>query len=296
MANGRLQQWKQQLGRNMRQRFGVLPFRQAQSALEAWVDTPLGKALISEESERLDQALSFLFGYHLLELSISNRVRMARNSRVQHCFSLAPFQPRLREEDFDEGNPDGISGMASAQGVADIEHLPLASEALDVVLLHHVLEFSENPHQLLREASRVLIPRGHVVIVGFNPVSSFGLFKLFGRLFGRGSHWRHHSLRLARIVDWLHLLDFETVKIEQGFYRPPLQQTGIMKRLHWLERWGKRFKSPMGGFYLIVARKDVAAMTAIKPQWQSYNPIRSLGVRKASPRVSEPVTRTGNGK
>lgn len=286
MASRHMKSWGQQFRHTLHQRFGVMPFQQTQSSLEAWMETPLGQALVEEESERLDQALSYLFGYHLLELSISNKLHLARNSRVQHCFSLAPLRPSC-------GKEDGVEALG-AEGLTDIEHLPLASEALDVVVLHHVLEYSENPHQLLREASRVLIPRGHVVIVGFNPVSGFGLFKFFGRMFGRSIHWRHHSLRLTRVLDWLNLLDFEAVTIEQGFYRPPLQQTGIMRRLRWLEHWGKRFNSPLGGFYLIVARKDVAAMTAIKPDWQAFNPIRSLGVRKASPRLSEPVGSSRN--
>ena len=31
-----------------------------------------------------------------------------------------------------------------------------------MVLLPHVLEFSENPHQVLREVERVLVPEGQV--------------------------------------------------------------------------------------------------------------------------------------
>lgn len=256
----------------MHRRFGVLPFDQALPALEAWLETPLGLSLVAEEKESLDQALGYLFGYHLMELSVSRKLDLSGGSRVQHCFLLAP-----------EKGGDG----AQTTALADIENLPLASEAIDVAVLHHVLEFSEHPHQLLREASRVLIPRGHLVIVGFNPISSFGLCKFFAKLSGQRPHWRYHSLRFGRVLDWLRLLDFEPVSVSQGFYRPPLQQTGIMKRLQWLERWGKKLNSPMGGFYMIVARKDVTAMTPIKPTWQAFNPITTLGVRKSSSRMPD---------
>ena len=46
------------------------------------------------------------------------------------------------------------------------------------VVLPHVLEFEANPHQVLRESERVLIGEGHVVILGFNPWSLWGLWRL----------------------------------------------------------------------------------------------------------------------
>ena len=41
--------------------------------------------------------------------------------------------------------------------------LPIASNSIDLLLLPHVLEFSVNPHQILREVQRVLMPDGHAV-------------------------------------------------------------------------------------------------------------------------------------
>ena len=270
MAKGWAGKRLTQLREALQRRFGVLPFEQSQPMLEAWLETALGGELLAEEQACLDQALNDLFGYHLMALSVSRRTRLSENSRVQHCFQLAPQ-----------------AGGETTRALAEFENLPLASEAIDVALLHHVLEFSERPHQLLREASRVLIPRGHLVILGFNPHSSFGLCKTFARLLGRGPHWRYHSLRLGRMLDWLRLLDFEPVSVRQGFYRPPLQQSGIMRRLQWLERWGERNRSPFGGFYLIVARKEVAAMTPLKPAWQPLSSIASLGVHKPVSRVQD---------
>jgi len=273
----------------MNRRFGVLPFHQSQPDLEAWMETPLGNALVQEEKESLDQALGDLFGYHLMTLSISRKLDLTSASRVQHCFPLMPL-PNVTgvEAAGVQGDPNRGSGL-SAGAVADIQSLPLASEAIDVAVLHHVLEYSQGPHQLLRETARVIIPRGHVVIVGFNPISNFGLWKVAARIIRQKPHWRYHSLRLGRVLDWLRLLDFEPVSIQQGFYRPPLQQMGLMRRLQWVERWGKKAEAPFGGYYLIVARKDVAAMTPIKPVWQSFNPITSLGVRKPTPRMPDPA-------
>lgn len=277
------------LRETMHRRFGVLPFDQSQPDIEAWMETPLGNALVQEEKASLDEALGDLFGYHLMTLSISRKLDLTSASRVQHCFPLMPLPNDTSVGAAEVKREERCGSGLTAGAVADIQSLPLASEAIDVAVLHHVLEYSQSPHQLLRETARVIIPRGHVVIVGFNPMSNFGLWKVAARLIRRKPHWRFHSLRLGRILDWLRLLDFEPVSVQQGFYRPPMQQVGLMRRLQWVERWGKKAGAPFGGYYLIVARKDVAAMTPIKPVWQSFNPISSLGVRKPTTRMPDPA-------
>ena len=54
---------------------------------------------------------------------------------------------------------------------ADPLQLPLASQSVDLVVLPHVLEGHPNPHDVLREVERVLMPEGQVVISGFNTAS-----------------------------------------------------------------------------------------------------------------------------
>jgi ubiquinone/menaquinone biosynthesis C-methylase UbiE len=35
----------------------------------------------------------------------------------------------------------------------------------------HLLDFTTEPHQVLREVERVLVPEGRLLMTGFNPVS-----------------------------------------------------------------------------------------------------------------------------
>jgi len=156
-------------------------------------------------------------------------------------------------------------------GIADFEELPLSADALDVVLLHHVLEYTSNPHQLLREATRVLIPRGHLIIVGFNRFSLWGGWKFFARKVRQSTHWQYNSLRLGRLLDWLELLDFEVTSISHGLYRPPLRGQAMMEKLSFLETVGNRLGWPLGAVYVVVARKDVIPVTPIKNRW-SWRP------------------------
>lgn len=235
---------------------GMKPLPEAIPEISAWFDTGLGSALLADERESLDQVLNCLFGYHLLQLSICPKLDLGEPSRISHRFALHPQRaenPRL-------------------SALADYHQLPLPSESIDVVLLHHTLDFSHDPHQLLREATRLVISRGYVVIVAFNPRSLFGLVRWFARIFSSKAHWRHQGLRAGRMLDWLALLDFETVALHQGFYRLPAQRPQVLKYLQWMERWGKKLRLPWGGYYVIVARKDRAGVTPLKLSWPSYRP------------------------
>ena len=250
--------------RQWRKRFGVLPLRTSLDGLSEWFDSPLGQLLVDKERDCLDGELGDLFGYHLLQLSVARQLDLTQASRISHRFALYPQATQ---------NP-------IVTGVADFTHLPLPPNTVDLVILHHALDFSQKPHQVLRESAGVLISQGHLVVVGFNPWSLLGLWRWLTRFFSDAPQWRHQSLRLGRVLDWLAVLDFEPVAVRQGFYCPPTHKSGVTKYLQWMERWGKRLCLPWGGFYVIVARKDSVAITPIKPQWQVYRGLRGWGVTK----------------
>ncbi len=229
------------------------------SALESWFDLPLGRQLLEEEQRILDEELSNLFGYHLMQLSINRRVRLHDNSRICHCFAVGA------------GAPDDSAqvGMYSS-----FDALPLEDESVDVTVLHHVLEYSSNPHQVLREASRVTIARGYVIVFGFNPVSLMGAIKPFAQIFSGSPIWRRHSLRKARIIDWLQFLDCNTVRSHNGSYKWPVQNKSYLENFSGLSPLLHRFRFPFGNFYCLVARKDRACITPIRPSWGSDIPLR----------------------
>ncbi|ACE84663.1 methyltransferase domain-containing protein [Cellvibrio japonicus] len=245
-----------------KRRFGVMPLRDSIEDMSEWFETPLGQALIQEEKRLVNESLNCLFGYHLMQLGISGRIDMGEGIRISHRFLLHP----RRDE------------HPKLSGLTDFNHLPLASDSIDAVILHHTLDYTQSPHHLLREAARVIIPRGHLVIIGFNPWSLWGLGSWVARLFSSQARWRYQYLRLGRLLDWLSLVNLEPVEIYQGYYRPPLAQPNAIQHLQWMESWGKRWRLPWGGFYMIVARKDHLAMTPIKPAWQAPLPLRGLAV------------------
>jgi len=247
-----------------KKRFGVLPMRESIVDLTQWFESPLGRALLDEEQEAIADGLQCVFGYHLLQLGISGRLDLTTESRISHRFVLHPQ----------------LEGNQRLGALADFNHLPLAAESIDAVLLHHSLDFSQSPHHLLREATRIVIPKGHVIVVGFNPWSLWGLCASLMRIIKSQPRWRFQYLRLGRLMDWLTLLDMEPIAVYKGFFRPPFPQEAAIKHLHWVERWSKRLHLPWGGFYMVVARKDHIPLIPIKPAWQQYRPLRGLAVTR----------------
>lgn len=243
-----------------RRHFAVKPLQDSIDELETWFQSALGQTILEDEQRHIDAAVAELYGFHLLQMSVNRDLDLTQNSTIQHRFSLAPALKTQNRH---------ISALAES------ERIPLESETVDVALLHHTLEFSQHPHQLLRETGRVVIPRGYVLIVSFNPFSWLGLWKAVARWNG-AKQWRHHSLRLGRVVDWLRLLDFEPVSIKHGFYRWPVDHQGVIKKTQWMEKCFRATKLPLGGYYLILARKDVVGMTPIRPAWKKFKPIEGL--------------------
>jgi len=241
--------------------------------LEAWLRQLPGSALRDAESHCLQQQLEQLFGYYLVRVDASDWGRL----------SLESGRIRMQVEIF----RDGVSNVGSSSVRADAEQLPIASDSVDVVLLQHTLDFCRDPHQVLREAERILIPEGKLVIVGFNPWGGWGLWRLFKR-YGGAAPWRARFLSRRRLHDWLALLGFDLSRSHLLFYRPPLRQHWLLQRLGFLERFGPKWHLPLAAVQVFVAVKRVATLTPIRPTWKIASSF--LGGRRI-----EPTTRSGRG-
>jgi SAM-dependent methyltransferase len=159
--------------------------------------------------------------------------------------------------------------------------LPILTDSVDVVVLAHTLEFEQDPHQVLREADRVLVPEGHVVILGFNPWSPWGLWHVLVSRWSRPP-WSGQFRSLWRIKDWLALLGFDTTVSRGFFFRPPLRHDGVMHRLKVMEKLGQRFWPFAGAVYIIVAKKRVMRPTPIRPRWRPGRSLVGAGLVKSN--------------
>ncbi|NIR61732.1 MAG: class I SAM-dependent methyltransferase [Gammaproteobacteria bacterium] len=219
--------------------------------LYAWYRGPLGRRVAEAEQAELDRVLPDIFGYHIVQVGAPAGRQRIDASRIPHRVVVDP----------DTANPAGV-GLAALP-----EMLPFATDSVDALVLDHVLELSTHPHELLREVDRTLVPDGHVIIMGFNPYSLWGLWRMAVG-WRRRVPWRGRFFSGGRLKDWLLLLGFEPVAVRGFFMRPPLRHEGALERLRFLERLQGRWCPLPPAIYVLIARKKVMAMTPLKPRWR----------------------------
>jgi len=241
--------------------------------LRGWFTSPLGQRLGEFERQAVEQLLPRIFGFHILQVGTpQSGPPLIAGSLINHRLALGADLSQL----------DGSAVNAAATA------LPIASDCVDALLLNHVLEFETDPHQALREAERVLIPEGVLIVIGFNPTSLWGLR---GWLRHRQDDvpWGGRFVGLTRLRDWLALLGFEQELSRTLFFRPPAKGSRLLGRMARLESWGSRWWPRLGGVYLVVARKRVVTITPIKPRWRPRRGLITNG-------YAEPTIRRTNAR
>ena len=151
----------------------------------------------------------------------------------------------------------------------DFAELPFASQSIDLVVLPHVLEFTAEPHQVLREVERILIPEGRIIICGFNRTSLWGARQMTGRMTGRYFLPKEGEfISATRMKDWLKLLNMEVKQADFGCYVPPYETDKWLQRFTFMEQIGERWWPHLGAVYMMQAIKRVKGMHLIGPVWK----------------------------
>lgn len=235
--------------------------------LEKWLRSPQGRYAMDWEQSRIDRLVADIFGFHAVQLGLPE-LDLLRDNRIPLRISAGP------------SGPVAVS--------CDLRQLPFASASLDLVILPHVLEFFADPHQILREVERVLIPEGQVVIAGFNPLSLWGAYR---RLACRGDvfPWNGRYLSVLRLKDWLSLLGFEVDRGNFGCYAPPFEQEKWLRRSNFMEPAGDRWWGFAGGIYLLRGVKRVPGMRLLLPAWRD----RMTRAKALAPIVQKEVNHDG---
>lgn len=141
----------------------------------------------------------------------------------------------------------------------DPAFLPFAPDSFATVILPHVLEGHRLPHQVLREAHRVLMSEGHIVVTGFNPMSFMGIQRFLKP--SAVMSGRYYTPK--RVIDWLQLLGFEVVASAMFQYAPLSKSLRFRKTFQFLESAGDRWLPMFGGGYMISAKKKDVGMTMV---------------------------------
>jgi len=229
-----------------------------------WFETSRGRYVLTWEQRQFDSAVEDVFGFNAVQAGLPE-IDFLRESRI-------PLKVRA-----------GLDRGCNLK--TEPTQLPLASQSIDLIALPHVLESSAQPHQILREAERVLMPEGSVVVSGFNPLSLWGAR---GALPWRREEypWRARFIGLLRLKDWLALLGFELTGGRFGCYAPPFSQSRWLERCAFMEMAGDRWWPICGGVYVVRAIKRNPGMRLVTPAWRD---------KRQAKKALAPVTQRENG-
>ncbi|NIE64951.1 class I SAM-dependent methyltransferase [Burkholderia sp. Ax-1719] len=236
----------------------------------AWTASPAGRYVLGWEQEQLDRMVSNVFGYHALQLGLPQLDALRENRMTYRGLVLdsasaasAPFTVPSAEPPRAPAlhTPDGRSAVW-----CDYLDLPFEAQSVDLIVMPHTLEFTSDPHRLLREAERVLMPEGQLVIVGFNSLSLWGARQSAGKLTGHPFlPARQDLIAFTRLKDWIKLLGFELERGRFGCYRPPLSTDKWLGRYEFMEAAGDRWWAIFGAVYMVTAIKRVRGMRLVGP-------------------------------
>lgn len=229
-------------------------------ALDLWLQSQAGAYVRAWEQACLDELVADMFGFNAVQIGVPLINALAANRMPNK------WQAATRTSTADE-----LALSAGGKQIAvalDFAELPFASQSLDLVVLPHVLEFAEEPHQVLREVERVLIPEGQVIICGFNPASLWGVRQGVGKI--TSSDYLPTAgefISLPRLKDWLKLLNLGVSRSHFGCYAPPFRTAQWLDRFSMMESAGQRWWPYLGAVYIVHAVKRVKGMRLIGPAW-----------------------------
>lgn len=238
-------------------------------------ETAFAQHLLEQETRLLTPLLEQARGYHLLHLGTTPLGGLLRSSSIRHVIEWRPQQALAT-------SPSSL--------IADPAYLPLPDESMDRVFLHHSLALYHRPHQLLKEAARVVLSQGEIWVCALNPWSWQALLRFAPRWMQpkslralAGSDW----ISPARLKDWCELLDLHCIEI-----RPYGRNRSCYHLGPWLDPWQ--------GAYFMRLGKNVGCPLRPRPTWrrQAWMPEAAVGASTLSqPKIvsesSRPVGQEG---
>jgi SAM-dependent methyltransferase len=222
-----------------------------------WRDLPIGEDIKVLLEGRLEDLCRHFFGYHLVKLGDLSSQLELRSCPIKHVVTQT-----------DRYNP--VRSLVSSS-----HQLPFAENSIDAFILAHELDFAQDPHQIIREIDRCIMPNGHLVVIGFNPFSPAGLLKYLPIN-------RHNVLHEARffshlrINDWLQLLGFEIVDLQHLMFSELFFERKVNDHSRF-QLWSERYIPFLSSIYIIVAKKRVLPLSLIKTRWKAKPSFSPLG-------------------
>lgn len=232
-------------------------------SIDFWWRTPLGSDVLLSEIETIQDHLHNSWGDWSMQMSTCRQLPRINHGKIENSIKLV---------------------LPDNHGESDITcdpiQVPFEQDAIQSLVLHHVLDFHKRPHQVLREAANIVAPYGRLTVCGFNRLSPLTLKHAIMGF--QGKHSIRRLLNYRQLKDWLHLLGFEIEQVSYCSYEFPSQ------RWHNSEGFYTRFMGQylprLGGSMVVTARKEKHSMTLKKDTWgaisNSLKPRAEIGTTR----------------
>ena len=132
------------------------------------------------------------------------------------------------------------------------DEMPFADSTFDAVLIIHALEFSDSADATLAECQRILKDDGSILLITPNRTGAW--CRNENTPLGRGEPYS--ATQIQRLLRHAHI---GVEHMHYALYAPPYNAAWIWSRGHWFEKWGQRFRPPVGGVHIVHAKKDIHA-------------------------------------
>ncbi|WP_420393433.1 methyltransferase domain-containing protein [Acuticoccus sp.] len=137
--------------------------------------------------------------------------------------------------------------------------LPLPDNSVDKVLIIHLLETAKDPHEVLREVWRVLVPTGRALAIV--PYRSGAWARADQTPMGLGRPFSRFQLGQLLEGAWL-----EPVEMRRCLYVPPTSRRFVLGSASAWERLGRRVVPRFAGVVAIEAQKTVMRGIPARPR------------------------------
>ena len=254
----------------------IIPLQQASANLQQWFNGEDGQLMLQQQKQQIMASTSSAKGLVAIQCGLTDHYLLDVVKRMRHYVRIVPEQNQFQYNQND--NAETL--------ISTLENLPFAENSVDLILIHHCLEYLYQPHLLLREAALLLKPQADLIILLFNQASLLGFHQMLAkRSIGsrqrRISLQRHQHISLKRVENWLEIIDCYPLNIDKGFYLGSSKNKKNSAQRERLNLWLSRKRLWGNGFYLIHARKYVSGYTGtLKANRQrSLNNIIALGAK-----------------
>ncbi|PIE01165.1 MAG: hypothetical protein CSA79_01245 [Thiothrix nivea] len=230
------------------------------SAIRQWYQSGGGRHTATAIQTVVAEMSNEVFGYYAVQVGdLGGRYDLLQESRIKNCFRMAV----------------GCHTTHPVDLVAEPVALPFDFDNLDLVIASHVLDYTTQPHQVLREIERVLMAEGHCILIAFNPFSVRGLKLLWKKLLKQnGSQSLYSAFRLR---DWFEVLGFEVLEVRSVGQYKLFETLPLIRKISGLQNLLDRYYQWFGQVQLIHVQKKVSKLTPLKPRLKT-RPLLKPGI------------------